>query len=477
MTVEDLQGVLLEYIAVKVAEMKANIFETPDALAAVCFEEFERLKMANYSGIKAIDHTTFRELLRELTKKGVINITDLVATTPQTLTDQQKLQARLNIGAEQDLSVYATIVSTDKKLTYKAGVMNLTSITTAPENPTLQDKYYNVAEKTIYTYEDYWGTHMWVYPHPPVAGTVYVFGDSNYLWDGSKLYEPSAEQDLSVYATIVSTDKLISDLSLGTAATKNTDDFIQIPIEITAYELLLLKLNSQLIPSQNYKITDYNSLIVRAIGYNSLEWLDGFFDIVVLGEYDFEYIATIAGYSTCEVTANIGGKMGVNIDQDKSAFLIKNGVVYTSIDGVISEIASRAGNCTLLVPHNSTYIDISGCVYTGKLETDFSSLVYCPNIAITSIIARFSININCSFSPITSIIAPNITKLDAYGSSLTATSIASLLRAMVIRNTFNGERYFAVSGGTNAGISTWSEQALADKDTLIGLGYTFLYNE
>ena len=65
-TIEELQGLLTAHIDTKVAAMKNEIYASKTPIPNINLEEFERMAMAHYSGIKALDHSTFRLFLRSL---------------------------------------------------------------------------------------------------------------------------------------------------------------------------------------------------------------------------------------------------------------------------------------------------------------------------------------------------------------------------------------------------------------------------
>jgi hypothetical protein len=67
------------------------------------------------------------------------------------------------------------------------------------------------------------------------------------------------------------------------------------------------------------------------------------------------------------------------------------------------------------------------------------------------------------------------TELECGGCALTATSIASILADAVLLPDLSNIN-FDLSGGTNAPIGTWSAQAVADKDTIVGVGGLVLFN-
>jgi len=97
--------------------------------------------------------------------------------------------------------------------------------------------------------------------------------------------------------------------------------------------------------------------------------------------------------------------------------------------------------------------------------------------SLTTLSAPMANYLECyGCTSLTALSAPMATELYCSGCALTATSIASILAdAVLLPDLSDIELDF--TGGTNAAIGTWSAQAVADKNVIIGEGGTVMYNE
>lgn len=109
-----------------------------------------------------------------------IGSTYTILFTAQNLTDPQKAQARANIGAAS---------STD--ISGKADKIQLVSVSNVVNPLVLNvgEKYYNSTDKLIYTTVLTSGSHV-IWGNngaSPSNGVLYLYGGSNYVWNGSDL--------------------------------------------------------------------------------------------------------------------------------------------------------------------------------------------------------------------------------------------------------------------------------------------------
>ena len=158
--------------------------------------------------------------------------------------------------------------------------------------------------------------------------------------------------------------------------------------------------------------------------------------------------------------------------------------------------ACPAGVCHLIYEKTNTAISLSGMPIIGELKTLFSGNLYCSGCtSLTALSAPMATSLDCSActslttlsapmaaalvcdacTSLTTLSAPMVTDLYCSGCALTATSIASILAdAVLLPDLSNID--FDLSGGTNAPIGTWSAQAVADKDTIVGANGIVLFN-
>lgn len=140
-----------------------------------------------------------------------------------------------------------------------------------------------------------------------------------------------------------------------------------------------------------------------------------------------------------------------------------------------------------------TSLDISGSMSLNQLSCDnnlitslnasgLTSLtsLHCRNNQLTSLDVSGDIlltELACSDNQITSLNINGSTLLFYIGCSnnqLTSDSIQSIFSDAVSSNMSSG--YVVINGGSNAGYSTWSSQAISDYNTLISSGVTVQYN-
>jgi len=96
--------------------------------------------------------------------------------------------------------------------------------------------------------------------------------------------------------------------------------------------------------------------------------------------------------------------------------------------------------------------------------------------SLTTLSAPMATDLDCGgCTSLTALSAPMATNLYCSGCALTATSIASILADAVSLPDLS-IIYFYFIEGTNAPIGTWSAQAVADKDEIVGAGGTILFN-
>ena len=139
--------------------------------------------------------------------------------------------------------------------------------------------------------------------------------------------------------------------------------------------------------------------------------------------------------------------------------------------------ACPAGVCHLIYEKTNTAISLSGMPIIGELKTLFSGNLYCSGCtSLTALSAPMATSLECNgCTSLTTLSAPMATYLYCNGCALTATSIASILADAVSLPDLSNI-YFDFTGGTNAPIGTWSAQAVADKNTIVGAGGTVLFN-
>lgn len=142
---------------------------------------------------------------------------------------------------------------------------------------------------------------------------------------------------------------------------------------------------------------------------------------------------------------------------DATCHLVKpNGDIVALTSGVAE--ACPAGVCHLIYEKTNTDISISNMPIIGELRTLFSGGFDCTGC-----------------TSLTMLSAPMVASLDCNGCALTATSIASILADAVLLPDLSVVEIY-LSDGTNAPIGTWSAQAIADKDTIVGAGGIVVFN-
>ncbi|MEI6752348.1 MAG: hypothetical protein WCK78_04200 [Paludibacter sp.] len=141
---------------------------------------------------------------------------------------------------------------------------------------------------------------------------------------------------------------------------------------------------------------------------------------------------------------------------------------------------------------NATFVDVTGCsnltsinvpkvtefIFSGTkisklnlplvtgIDGDsnvYLESAYCPNAESVDLS-------NCTV--LSELEGDKFTYLGLSGCAFTVLSIASLLRALVLKHTIASGKTLNLTGGNNAGYSTWTTQAKADKATLAGWGWT-----
>lgn len=180
---------------------------------------------------------------------------------------------------------------------------------------------------------------------------------------------------------------------------------------------------------------------------------------------------------------------------DATCHLVKpNGDIVALTTGV-SE-ACPAGVCHLIYEKANTNINVSYMPIIGELKTLFSGEFNCygctsltalsaPMVtlldcsgctSLTALSAPMVASLACSdCSSLTTLSSPMATLLYCNGCALTATSIASILADAVLLPDLDLID-FDFTDGTNAPIGTWSAQAVADKDTIVGAGGMVAFN-
>ncbi len=122
------------------------------------------------------------------------------------------------------------------------------------------------------------------------------------------------------------------------------------------------------------------------------------------------------------------------------------------------------GDFTLTKTNNvlSAIVKIgSATAFTAEGFKDFMNAghdaVVAENLP-TAYVHKWMVNANAATA------APNATSVGCGNCALTATSIAALL--FELKTTGNSAGYLGLAGGTNAPTSTWSLEALSDKEVL-----------
>lgn len=160
---------------------------------------------------------------------------------------------------------------------------------------------------------------------------------------------------------------------------------------------------------------------------------------------------------------------------DASCHLVKTNGDIVALTPDVSE-ACPAGICHLIYEKTNTYIAIPNMPFMGGLQTLFDGELYINSSNLTALKLPVATYLECDVSLfLTSIIAPNARVLSCSLCALTATSIASILADAVLLPDLSVIE-FAFTDGTNAPIGTWSAQAVADKDTIVGAGGTVTFN-
>lgn len=144
--------------------------------------------------------------------------------------------------------------------------------------------------------------------------------------------------------------------------------------------------------------------------------------------------------------------------------------VLTSFSGTLAKqtySGSNGWNLIYLVPKTSTsfqtYIgdgSTDNTKFRGSLSVLLSGTFGCINSNLTKLEANNASAVYCSYSvSLTSLRCKNAVVIDAYACALTAESIEQILDDAVMTGAVDGD--INVSGGTNAGTSSWSARALA----------------
>ena len=191
---------------------------------------------------------------------------------------------------------------------------------------------------------------------------------------------------------------------------------------------------------------------------------------------------------------NFGGG-NFTAEFDATCHLVKPNGGIVALTTNVAE-ACPAGVCHLIYEKTNTQIRVSYMPIIGELKTLFGGKLYCNNCtSLTTLSAPMATSLYCYDCPslttlsapmastlecngctsLTTLSAPMATRLYCSGCALTATSIASILADAVLLPDLSS-LYFYLAGGTNAPIGTWSAQAVADKDTIVGAGGVVLFN-
>ena len=218
---------------------------------------------------------------------------------------------------------------------------------------------------------------------------------------------------------------------------------------------------------------------------------DGVIDAVSdVGEDDFRFCTVTAtsvdGGKTTECLVvnnqdfgifkfNFGGG-DFTAEFNETCHLVKPNGDIVALTTNVAE-ACPAGVCHLIYEKANTFITMNGMPIIGELKTLFSGEFNCNNCtSLTTLSAPMAISLECyGCTSLTALNAPMAISLECNGCALTATSIASILADAVLLQDLSNIS-FILFGGTNAPIGTWSAQAVADKNTIIGAGGTVAFN-
>lgn len=180
---------------------------------------------------------------------------------------------------------------------------------------------------------------------------------------------------------------------------------------------------------------------------------------------------------------------------DANVYLFKPNGTFVQLTSGVAETCP-AGVCHLIYEKTNTYINTGNMPVIGELKTLFSGVLDCNSYtSLTTLSAPMATELYCNSctsltalsapmanylectdcASLTTVSAPMATTLDCGSCALTATSIASILANAVLLSDLSVVIIY-LTGGTNAPIGTWSAQAVADKDTIVGAGGTVLFN-
>ena len=161
---------------------------------------------------------------------------------------------------------------------------------------------------------------------------------------------------------------------------------------------------------------------------------------------------------------------------DESCYLVKPNGDLVQLTSSVAE-ACPAGVCHLIYEKTNTFIKVSSLFIIGELKTLFSGILDCSDCtSLTTLSAPMATYLDCSdCTSLSTLNAPMATNLECSGCALTATSIASILADAVLLPDLSVVEIY-LTDGTNAPISQWSAQAIADKDTIVGADGTVLFN-
>ena len=154
----------------------------------------------------------------------------------------------------------------------------------------------------------------------------------------------------------------------------------------------------------------------------------------------------------------------------------------TSLTTLSAPRANRlyCGNCTSLTALNApmaTRLECGGCTSLTTLSAPKANPLDCEGCtSLTALNAPMATSLYCKdCASLTTLSAPRANTLECSGCALTATSIASILaNALLLPYLYTIK--IDLSGGTNAAIGTWSAQAVADKDTIVGASGIIIFN-
>ncbi len=154
----------------------------------------------------------------------------------------------------------------------------------------------------------------------------------------------------------------------------------------------------------------------------------------------------------------------------------------TSLTALSAPMATylQCGECTSLTTLSAPMaieLYCYNCTSLTALSAPMATYLQCGNCtSLTTLSAPMAIELYCyNCTSLTALSAPMATYLQCGECALTATSIASILADAVLLSDLSLIN-IDISGGTNAPISTWSAQAVADKDTIVGAGGMVLFN-